>query len=298
MGGLAWKSFRNYMNNGGWVKGVRAMQGLGESTSVGSHMIINAADTLNQHLSTIPGALKIMANKTIRENIAKENNDNAIKTALGEDASGLTKDQQLNKLMTRLTTNAGASKQDDYNQIFQDHPDVAKQVEAQRQKVAEYLVSQLPKDPSGHMPFSHDDKFDASKMTSAQKQDFSKIVAVANNPMHLLEEMKNGTLSSKQVATASALNPEILRLMRQAVIDEGYHKNHDLSYSQKLQVSILLGQNIISSLNNVKQLQSDYSSPPVSPMPRGGGKKATGSFKSVNNFKLPTDSMINLGGNK
>src|ERR1019366_4604836 len=29
IGGLAWKSFRNYMNNGGWVKGVRAMQGLG-----------------------------------------------------------------------------------------------------------------------------------------------------------------------------------------------------------------------------------------------------------------------------
>jgi hypothetical protein len=277
VGGQIYKAGLRYMNNGGWVKAARALGSIADdSSNIGSKLIVNSADNLEKHLATIPSIIRALGNASkagVIANTARHDHQNVLNTILG-DTTGLTNNQKLNKVMDQLSQSTLQSqvRGDQHQAVFSDHPEVAKGVAAQQDKLLQYLVKQMPKDPSGHLPFSQDNKWDASKISEKDKTDFQKILAVANNPMHILEELKNNTLTAKQVAAAEYLNPEIMRLIKQTVTDQGYMKNKDISYYQKLQMSLLLGQNISNSLNNIPVLQSAYAPISIGPVgqPQGG----------------------------
>jgi hypothetical protein len=197
--------------------------------------------------------------------------------------------------MNKLSTAQLASDQrvQEHSLLLSDHPEAAKAAAAQQDRLLEYLVRQMPKDPSAHLPFSHREQWDASKISQVDKDNFNKILAVANNPMHIVEELKNNTLTPKQVAAAEFLNPEITRLIRQIAIDEGYNGKHDLSLAQKMQMSILLGQNVSNALNQVPTLQQAYV--PTNPGSVNGPPPAQGkTHASGGGFRVAENSSTNV----
>jgi len=260
-----------------------------DSPNLGAYLAIDANSIAQKHINDIPMIFRTAAD----EGVAKYKNSNGIKDALGEEANGLSKEQQFKKLayhVTTMATNPDISNAHNksLSAPLKAHPELQAQFEAALKKKQEYLYRILPKNPQTPQPFSHDPEW---KPSAAELDDFQKQVAVANNPFHVLEELKSGTLTSSQVATLSAINPAILAKMREEINKMAYGvKKPELTYQQKLSTAVLLGQSIDYSLTAIPQLQSVYGQQ-QQPQPSAPAGKSKGGSK-LDNSKLPSSKTL------
>jgi len=106
-----------------------------------------------------------------------------------------------------------------------------------------FLNGQLPK-PATEFP--GDENLKPSKTQQDQWLDHYDMV---NNPMSVLDHVKNGTLNSQHMEALSAVHPDLLHEMQQRVMEQAQPKQmKHLEYSTKIAVSKFLGTPLHQSL--------------------------------------------------
>ena len=164
-------------------------------------------------------------------------------------------------------------------------PEVGKSLEDSLMAKIQFLHENLPKQMSAPVPFAKDQEW---KPSAQQIDDFKKILAVAEDPFHVIHELKNGTLTTKQVGALSVMNPAILSRIREEIMKEGYSGKSDLTYQQRLSASILLGQSLAEGMSQVHNLQSIYGPNSAANQPAGPPPKKAGKGGShLNSDKMP-----------
>ena len=125
---------------------------------------------------------------------------------------------------------------------------------------------------AGAHPFSSG--VDRPDIPDAIVTKFSRAMEVAQDPVSLLDRVKNNTITNYDVAVAAAVNPNTMNKLRQAVMTEAMKAHPNLTYQQRISASILMGTNIMDSAEQVPTLQSVFgqASAPNSP-PGGKGSK-------------------------
>ncbi len=118
-------------------------------------------------------------------------------------------------------------------------------------------------------PFKKQEKY---QPTTSDLKEMTDQLAIAQNPFALLNGLKNGTVTAKQVATASVLNPAILQQIREEITKEAYSGKSNLTYQQRLSASVIMGQAMDKSLKILPQLQSVYATPNTNQQPKKSPK--------------------------
>jgi len=265
LGGLAYSAGKKILakayNDTGKTKLGLWLMKRASSDDFASYLAVDASAAAKDRINQIPSQIQNMVTQGA---IAATTHD-PIKAILGADANGLTKEQQFNKYSQHVTeaqSNPERTKArlaELIDPIGDVHTPLGDIMMEDSLKKMEYLYSILPKNPDANQPFIRNEKW---KPTTQQLNEHNKLLAVANDPYHVLKELEQGTLTSKQVATLAYLNPEILQSMRDEIIKMAYSgKAVNLSYQQKLNVSLLMGTNMTKSLGYVQPLQAAYGQP-------------------------------------
>jgi hypothetical protein len=107
----------------------------------------------------------------------------------------------------------------------------------------QYLNSKLPR-PTTELPMAS--KWEA---TPSQKASFNRSFAAVNNPVGVLKQVKNGTVSNEEIQALQAVHPALYKEMQQKVIENMTPaKARTLNYSTKIAVSKFLGSPMDESL--------------------------------------------------
>ena len=286
LGVVGAKLLKNYLREGGIAKAAVFLGGHIKDPMVHSYVAVDAMKSISEKMDEIPrfvkslmeaGAVKAVQNST-------KPVSNSIKEALGEEANGLSKEQQFKRLTERLAFMQGnpEAKQQLIHELTegfaQHHPDLATDLSMAMAKKMEYLYNILPKNPTSPQPFQHDTEW---KPSAAQMHDFQKQLAVANDPFHVMEELKAGTLSASQVATLAVINPDILQKMRNEVIKLSQEKNVKLDYQQRLTMGVLLGEKLDAGLTAIPGMM-----PPPAPQ-QGQPKPSKAKKPTIKSDHLP-----------
>ncbi len=133
-------------------------------------------------------------------------------------------------------------------------PNTAMALNQSGSNVLNYLYNQMPKAPTGPVPFQA-----SWQPTPQQLKAFTSQVAVAADPFVVLDKLGDGSLNQNHVQALKALYPSIYTKLVDQIKQEGMKKNAaKLPYSKKIQLSLLLGEKLDPSLNNVQSLQASY----------------------------------------
>lgn len=229
-----------------------------------TYIVLDAAKILDSKIKEIP--------KILRSPVIPIVASNAIKNSLGEESNGLSKQQQFERhanQLNNMVSNTDVLKSQISSMsmpIIHYHPEVGQAMDNALMTRIQYLHDNLPKQMSEPEAFSKDKPFVPSLQ---QINDYSKILAVAEDPFHVIQELKNGTLTAKQVEAMSVLNPAILSKIRDKIMEEAYSGGDTgLDYQQKLGAAMLMGQDLGTGWKNVQQYQSMYG--PASPAQQMG----------------------------
>lgn len=255
------------------------------STAIGSYIAMDALHSVGEKISNIAPFVANLSEKTPSVFIA---NENPIKQMLGAQANGLSKEQQFNRLSNNIASLAGNPElmnqqiQSLTDTVSKDHPELAMQMQQDLNNKILYIHQILHGKNSSDVaePFK---KQEVYKPTTADLKEMEDQLKIAQNPFALLEGLKNGKISSKQVATASILNPTILQQIRSEITKQAYSGKSNLTYQQRLAASVIMGQAMDQSLKMVPQLQSAYASQGQSSGPQPSGKAP-----KLNTSKMPS----------
>ncbi len=248
---------------------------------IGSYMIADSIHNMANKIDNIPSILNTFSEKTAVSSF------DAIKHALGSSANGLSKEQQFDKLSNQITTLQSNQQafQNHINQLTgplqEAHPQAAKDYEANINKKLQFVFMSLPRNPNPPTAFLS--SYTKWKPSSQELSDFNKSLMIVSNPMHLLTEAKQGTITAKHVNIAEELNPATLNQMRSKIMEEAYNGKTNLSYQQRMNLSVIMGVPLDRSQTQTQQLQAVYAAPQqaAAPIP----KKRGGSH--LNPSKLP-----------
>jgi hypothetical protein len=123
-------------------------------------------------------------------------------------------------------------------------PDTQMALQAQAIRAADFLASKAPKQPGvGTDIFGNEKPW---KPSDTELSKFNRYVRAADEPMSVLGDLKNGTLTREAVETLETLYPSILNEMKSQAIALGAKKK--LPYSKQLQLALLLNQPVSYSM--------------------------------------------------
>lgn len=134
-------------------------------------------------------------------------------------------------------------------------PEVGMVLQQRIAGTVQFLNSKLPR--SAVLPGAFTRPYQPPSLELAK---FERYVQVAEAPLTILEEVKNGTLTREHVEALQALYPEIYRQVQQRIMSNITSGKWSLSYERRLQLGILLGVPADSSLQpeSVAQLQGTF----------------------------------------
>ncbi len=254
----------------GWLKTNAASQ------AVGSYMTVDAVHSVASKAEKIAPFVASLSEKAPVVPAIFIGSKDPIKDMLGPEANGLSKPQQFERLSNKVATLAGNPQllndiSDQLSSPFaKDHPVLAAQLKSDMNNKVQYLHQLLHGgNNSEPTPFKKQEKYVPSKNDMRDMEDQLKI---AQNPFALLDGLKNGRVTPKQVATATMLNPAILGQIREEVTKLAYSGKTNLSYQQRLAASIIMGEAMDKSLKATTQLQQGYQPLPPSNPAAGSGK--------------------------
>ena len=258
--------------------------------AIASYLALDAMHSVTQQLEKIPEFMTNLGTRTAYKTVQFATKDDPVKQILGNEANGLSKEQQLSKLSNQLTLMAANPEMRNTHTaqavtpFAVDHGALAAQLKDEMDQKIMYLHSIAPKGtPDKAFQPERDTKPSAQQYT-----EFLDLLKVAQNPFVLLDNLKEGKVTAKQVAVASQLNPEILSLIRDKMYEAAYSGKADLTYQQRLSASVIMGQSMDPSFGQVQALQSAYgptqqASAPAPPPPKQRGKGGS----HINPDKLP-----------
>lgn len=229
-----------------------------ENPNISSYLTINAVHNTNQALKQIPEFLK---NPLIKSSLMAINSD-PIKSLLGEQANGLSKAQQFDRLSNKISMLAGNDQMrdqhlDDFSEMMaKNHPEVKAGLKTQLNDKIQAVNDLLH---SGNK----------TEITAFQKQakyvptkdQMNKIEAGLNaieNPYVILDGLRSGKVSAQQVSLVKQIYPAIYQEMVNEINKEAFGGKTQLSHQQRISASMITGQPMDSSLKNVQSLQATY----------------------------------------
>lgn len=258
------------------------------SNAIGSYLALDALKVAQQKVDAISPYLKAISQRSEKAlPMFFSSSAEPLKEILGKEGSGLSKQEQIKKLAEKTSRLVGST--DAFNghmtsmldNIIANHPQLAEQMKQDTMNKLQVINSILKS-----RSFQEPKMFEKQGKSSISNADIQKIedqLKVVNNPYALLEGIKNGKVSQKQVQIVQQLYPDTLQKIRTALTNEGYSGNTNLTYQQRLSISTIMNTQADPSLKNIKTLQSTYeSSQSAPPQQQGKGKKSGGGGKSPN----------------
>lgn len=122
-------------------------------------------------------------------------------------------------------------------------PNVTQGINNTAMSALQFLNSKIPK-PATNFPYSQ--KFEPSQ---EQKNKFMRYYTAVNNPLHVLDDVRNGTLTNESLEAMQAVHPQLLKQMQMHVSDQlGLSKNKDLSYAKKISIAKFIGHPLDQSM--------------------------------------------------
>jgi hypothetical protein len=200
-------------------------------------------------------------------------------------------DKDINKLDERLkelqANNEGLlNVGDQVGHYIPDHGMAVSQIAAQS---VEYLNSlrpdETPKNPLDDKPV----------VNAAQKAEFHRALEIAEQPLVILDSIKKGTLTSKDLKHLSILNPGFLSRTQAKLSDhmiEHLGKKGKIPYKTRMGLSLFMGQPLDSTMTPTSIQAAQPKHPAPQPPPMQGTAKSKGSMKALT--KMPQASQTSL----
>lgn len=153
-------------------------------------------------------------------------------------------------------------------------PNIAPHIQGIAIKGINYLHDKMPKPVQ---EFAGQEDYEPSK---GQKDQWNQQYDVVNDPISILDHVKNGTLTSSHLEALQAVHPELLDSMRSKVMENATPKNiQKLHYSTKMSLSKFLGKATDASFVPAAIMadQANYNMPAqqAAGAPKGKGKGST-----------------------
>lgn len=238
--------------------------------------------------ATLDGTSKTIRAMAARSTALAHPKANTFSTLLGNQ-TGLSKDQQFNRLSDRLTT-LSANPQSAIQLVANlsspfSHasPDLGSAYGAQMLHAMQYLATSLPKQPPSSMPFAPTPKQTISPADKLAFLDKAEIVA---NPMAALNHVQQGTLSDAHLDAIKTVYPQTYSKMCQSILEfSGSHPDVKLPFRERQSMAKFLGMPLdqTQSPAAINTLQQTYNSNDQSQNPG----KQTG--------KLHADKLPSMG---
>ena len=262
-----------------------------DNPKIGTFVALDSVAANNAKLNEIPEFIKNIGSKTPTIFISQSD---PIAKALGSEANGLSKQQQLDRLSEKVSMLAGNPEmaQQKVNDLIKpfiaDHPEMALQAQQLSQAKIAYLNNMLhSQNTQADTPFQ---KKKQVKWTSPQIHDIKEQLAAIDNPYVILNSLKTGIVNSKQVAAVQATSPAIYEEIKQTINKEAYTGKAKLNYQQRIAVSTITGQPMDPTLNNVSQLQMGFGSSQNAPQGAQPAQPAAPS-KGKTGHKMDSNKM-------
>lgn len=251
------------------------------SAAVGSYVAMDALHSVGEKVANIAPFVNDLSVKTPA---MFASHADPMLQILGSEAKGLSKQEQYTKLSNQIAKISGnpdllaQQAQELTASIGNNHPELAAQIQQDFTNKVQYLQQVLhgKNNSDVAVPFKKQQEY---KPTTSDLKDIEDQLKIAQNPFALMEGLKNGKVTAKQVATASVLNPAILEQMRAEITKEAYSGKSNLTYQQRLAASTIMGQPMDPSLKMLPQLQAVYGGqqqqgqPGAPPAPQGKAPK-------------------------
>lgn len=160
--------------------------------------------------------------------------------------------------------------QDHFSSIF---PNQAAAMANAKSRVYNYLNQNRPQKPINQLPF------DTARENMTAKRSYHRALDIANTPLSVLNNVKDGSITPEQVQHLSQLHPEIYKDLSDKIMSKVVdHKMADTKPDFKLRqgLSIFLGQPLESSMTpfNIMAAQSTFAPKQGPQQPQQGANKA------------------------
>ena len=161
-------------------------------------------------------------------------------------------------------------------------------------RATQFLQSKLPaQNPSSPLT----KPYEPSKSELAK---FNRCVAIVENPLQVLKQLKAGDLTSESLETLQVVYPKLLGQMQQAVMSNLNEKNvAKMSYQAKIMTSAFLGQDLSNSLSQPSifsaQIQGAQPQPPPQTRPKnkvGPSQKGLGKLDQATAAMTPQQQAL------
>lgn len=287
VGSVGGRLFRHWMGEKGLLKLSGAVLKQGNSELSKSFIVAGQESLLNKMSKVGPvlGKIGVKAYDVHKE-MGKEK-PSPIKDFLGDEANGLSKQQQVDRVIKKFSSMTDEKQWNSHKADIMSQfggfpqllPFLSQSLDAQKSILQNVIPKR--KDPR---PFQKEQKQEYSKK---EIDDIEDVIRLAQDPFELLHELKEGSITPQKVAVVAAIFPNILNEIKQEMFRSD---NKDLTYQQRLFLSVLLQENIDNSQQTVAAIQQAYTNPPTSqgpakkPANKGSASYATSFQQSVANY--------------
>lgn len=142
----------------------------------------------------------------------------------------------------------------------------------------QFLNSKLPR-PNNELPLST--KWEP---TNSQKAKFNRYYEAIDNPLNVLKQIKDGSLSNESMEALQSVHPDMLEEMKMKVMENMNPKTApNLNYSTKIALTKFLGQPLEESMmpQVLMANQASFALMPQSPQSSKGGRPTLGGMKQL-----------------
>ena len=163
-------------------------------------------------------------------------------------------------------------------------------------RLMKVMQTAIPEDPTLQQAHPFAAQVTAKDIDPATEAKYKEILKIANDPTHLLDQVKQNTITPFKVAIAAAINPVVLQKMRDALVDEAMKSKPDTTYQNRLSIRILMGQNVDASTAQLPVIQGvayGAAAPAAAPGGKGhGGHSASPKPMGAKQQETFKDSLL------
>jgi len=231
--------------------------------------IINAATRSMTKINRIPEALNNFITKRTPATL-EASSLSAIQRFLGSSEKKSNEDQikELNEKLGEFNENPSLASEHMSQVTGQVPENIASAVTAKNVQIAKYLQNTIPKPISIPGPFNRQ----VWKPSDSEMFKFNKRVKAVENPLSMIDQLENGTLSKETVETVKEIYPKLFEQIQNKVVESVQSHKGTIPYSARIKLSLLMGETFDNSLQpqNIRMMQQKFQKNPVQPQKTSG----------------------------
>lgn len=217
---------------------------------------------LGQSIDTIPQRMQKLS--TVTSPIAKETSAiYAAQRAFGGDSDRADSLQKAQDIITQNQANPAMFTDNIAKQVAplqQQAPNLANAVSFKNAMIQNYLNDNMPKSNHDLNPFNKK----KWKPTDAEISKFDRKIRAIQNPMSLLDDIQNGTLTQEAVDAVKTNFPEIFKKIQEKILTTAQEMKK-IPFKARAQLRMIVPEAIDQAYNNVQFYQQQYLQKNVQP---------------------------------